>query len=270
MSNVRALLKAKRQEARIHHPLASYTSSGQLRCIVCGETTIKHATAWEGHLGSKAHRTNVARLREEERLSKQQELEEVARWLKRKADEDNMNAGTAIKKPKTGPAAPSPASDFPSDFFSDPSQGPPPPFNDFDFDGDGMDTTLVKPHCTTDSTLDQEFIQFQQTVINAPDDRETYDRATVFAGSELVLDVHKGLPAPADEARAEPKAKLDEEGERRRKEQEERELIMDRLMDEEHAQEEADMKVIVMKNRLAALRKKREVSRSAKLKPATP
>jgi zinc finger protein 830 len=263
MSDVRALLKAKRQEARIDHALASYTPSGQLRCIVC-ETNIKHASAWEGHLGSKLHRTNrdAARLKEEERLRKQQELEEEATWLKRKADEADMSAGSAAKKPKTTPVFQPSTSDLPSDFFSDPSQGPLPPSYDSDDEADAIDATSAKPQGTT-ADLDQEWIRFQQTVINAPDERETYDRATVFAQPDLVLDVPNGFPA--DEAQVEPVAKLDEGGERRRKEQEERELIMDRLMDEERAQEEADMKVVVMKNRLAALRKRREASRSAKI-----
>jgi zinc finger protein 830 len=36
---------------------------------------------------------------------------------------------------------------------------------------------------------------------------------------------------------------------------------MDRLLDEEAAQEEADMKVFVMKGRLEALKKRREAAR---------
>ena len=85
MSDVRALLKAKRQEARITHPLASYTSAGQLRCIACG-TAVKHASAWEGHVGSKAHRTNAARLRQEQARAAQREQEERDLELARKLD----------------------------------------------------------------------------------------------------------------------------------------------------------------------------------------
>ena len=65
MSSARALLRAKRQEARVTHPLASYTSAGQLRCLACG-TIVKQSFSWEGHVGSKAHRMAAARLREEE------------------------------------------------------------------------------------------------------------------------------------------------------------------------------------------------------------
>jgi zinc finger protein 830 len=39
---------------------------------------------------------------------------------------------------------------------------------------------------------------------------------------------------------------------------------MDRLMEEEQAQEEADTKVMLMKNRLEALRKKREAAKVSK------
>ncbi|KIJ66771.1 hypothetical protein HYDPIDRAFT_108705 [Hydnomerulius pinastri MD-312] len=146
---------------------------------------------------------------------------------------------------------------------------PPPPSDDSDDEADGAEkATSAKAQVPpADIALDQEWIQFQQTVINAPDEREAYDRATVFAEPELASDVPEGFPAQVDEMQDEPEAKLDEEGERRKKEQEERELIMDRLMDEERAQEEADMKVTVMKNRLEALRRKREASRSTKPKP---
>ena len=69
MADVRALLKAKRQEARITHPYAAYSSSGQLRCAVCG-TAVKQASMWAGHLGSKAHRVNVAAAKAREEKEK--------------------------------------------------------------------------------------------------------------------------------------------------------------------------------------------------------
>ncbi|KAH7884585.1 hypothetical protein F5I97DRAFT_1811654 [Phlebopus sp. FC_14] len=262
MSDVRALLKAKRQEARISHPLASYTSSGQLRCIVC-QTNIKHASAWEGHLGSKGHRTNAARLREEERLREQreqQEQEAKAMLLKRRAEE-TVHVEAVSKKRKTSP------SNFPADFFSDPSQSLPfPPSDDSEEEPEDVKGPQER---SVDSTIDQEWIHFQQTVVNAPDERETYDRATIFAEPQLVSKLPEGFPSTEEDVvQVEPEPDLDEEGARRRKEQEERELIMDRLMDEERAQEEADMKVTMMKNKLEALRRKREASRSTKVKSA--
>ncbi|KAN0093083.1 hypothetical protein V8E55_003867 [Tylopilus felleus] len=266
MSDVRSLLKAKRQEIRVDHPLASYTSNGQLRCSVC-DINIKHPSAWDGHLVSKTHRTNTARVKEEERRRKELELEEEAKRLKRKVPEDDINEdiGSTAKKTRVTPAPqPTSTSTLPPDFFSDPSRAPFPSSNDSD---DEDETSAAAPiteptHGAADSSLDQEWIQFQQSVINTPDAAATYDRATIFAEPELVSNPSEGFPTQ-DGPPAEPVAKADGD-ERRRKDQEERELIMDRLIDEERAQEEADMKVTIMKDRLAVLRKKRETARSAK------
>ena len=95
MADVRALLKAKRQEVRITHPYAAYGANGALRCTACG-AAIKFAGAWEGHLGSKAHRVAVANLR-----AKEEEEEEEARRAtttgasvsKRKAEEGEDDDG---------------------------------------------------------------------------------------------------------------------------------------------------------------------------------
>jgi len=56
---------------------------------------------------------------------------------------------------------------------------------------------------------------------------------------------------------------LDEEQLKKLKEQDERELIMDRLLEEERAQEEADAKVMLLKSRLDALKQKRQAARAA-------
>jgi len=265
MADVRALLKAKRQEARVNHPLASYTTTGQLRCSVCG-TNIKHASAWDGHLGSKAHRTNVTRAKEEEKAREQQQAAQEVQSSKRKADEES-SGGDIAKKQKIEPAGSTPPGTFPSDFFSDPSKAPPPP--SYDSDDDEVDSLPTAPAPVSErhvafgqSELDQEWIKFQHAVINAPDTRETYDRATVFAEPDLVSGVAEGFPPLQGEESPEAEGKLDLEQERRRKEWDERELIMDRLLDEERAQEEADMKVSVLKSRLEALRTKREVGRT--------
>ena len=53
------------------------------------------------------------------------------------------------------------------------------------------------------------------------------------------------------------------EQERKRKEQEDRELIMDRLLEEERAQEEADSRVSALKGRLEMLRRQREAKKAA-------
>ncbi|KAJ7032481.1 hypothetical protein C8F04DRAFT_958760 [Mycena alexandri] len=270
MADVRALLKAKRQEARISHPLASY-SNGQLRCIACGP--VKHASAWDGHLGSKVHRTTVARLKEEDRQReaeriRQEEEEQQARVSgKRKAEEQDSESDTEPKRRKVDDA-PSASSSFPNDFFSDPSRAPLPPPSDDEDD----DPAPAQPVTAPDPSLDAEWERFQRDVVNASDSRDardTYENATVMAEPELASDTFEGFPPQqTDDAPAEPD-KMDLEQARRQKEQDERELIMDRLLDEEQAQEEADMKVTMLKNRMEALMRKRNATKAAKLKAPT-
>ncbi|KAJ7475660.1 hypothetical protein FB451DRAFT_252125 [Mycena latifolia] len=272
MTDVRALLKAKRQEARISHPLASYSQSGQLRCIACGP--VKHAAAWEGHLGSKLHRTTVARLKEQERLREAQQMSDeggdetqqsTVPNAKRKAEEHDSESDTESKRRKVDSAG----SSFPADFFSDPSRAPLPPPSDEEEDDPPSAQPGPAPAPAPATSLDSEWERFQRDVVNAPDHRDAYENATIMAEPELASDTPEGFPPhQTDDAPEEPN-KLDLEEARRRKEQDERELIMDRLLDEERAQEEADMKVTMMKNRLDALRRKRNAAKAAKLKAPT-
>ena len=291
MADVRALLKAKRQEARITHPLASYTSAGQLRCVACG-TAVKHASAWEGHVGSKAHRTNAARLRQEQ--ARQAAAEEAEREreqqesLKRKATEmevdeaddsvdamgdDDADDGAHLKKRRVesgGPSAVAAAKNaLPADFFSDPSMAPPPREDGDDDEEESPPAgagAAAAPTAAGDA-LDLEWQKFQQSVINAPDYQDTYDRATVAAEPMLAEEIPQGFPGGEAGADGEEPAKedvLDEEGLRRKREQEDRELIMDRLLEEEQAQEEADARVSALKTKLEALKQRREAAKAAK------
>ncbi|KAF7789819.1 hypothetical protein EIP86_000765 [Pleurotus ostreatoroseus] len=304
MADVRALLKAKRQEVRINHPLAAYTASGQLRCVACG-TIVKQASSWEGHVGSKAHRTSAARLREEEqRRTRAAEAAKVSG--KRKADAvadadgedaegeeegDTAQAVTAgTKRMKLSPthdaspaphARASPAAGFPADFFSDPSRAPPPPSDD----EEDEDVTAAPPGPGTSApsapgtAIDEEWAMFEREVLknaegadanaSTDDKRDTYERATVFAAPELAPEVPEGFPPlQADEeegvAGVGAAPELSEEERRRQREQDERELIMDRLLEEERAQEEADAKVAMLKNRLDTIRRQREAKKAAR------
>ncbi|KAJ3877229.1 hypothetical protein F5051DRAFT_11244 [Lentinula edodes] len=276
MADVRALLKAKRQEARITHPLALYSQSGQLRCTACG-TIVKHASAWEGHLGSKAHRTNVARLKEQERAREEQRLreerEEQERLSKgkRKAEQEDIimqdeetTSDTAMKKPRLNESP----NGFPVDFFSDPSRAI--PLGGGSSDNEEEEDQPVSaaedaPVTTAKAPLDLEWERFQREVVNAPDFKETYENATVFAEPVLAPEVPEGFPVPETSSEPTEPSKTEEEEARRQKELDERELIMDRLLEEERAQEEADMKVVAMKNKLELLRKKREAVKVAKV-----
>ncbi|KAI0324321.1 hypothetical protein GY45DRAFT_1331655 [Cubamyces sp. BRFM 1775] len=170
----------------------------------------------------------------------------------------------------TGASSTAPArSALPADFFSDPSQAPPPPEEDEeDINADGSGAPNANATGSSQDVLDLEWQQFQASVVNAPDLQETYERATIVAEPELAPEVPQGFPgstvAGAEEPAEEVPEVLDEEALRRKKEQEERELIMDRLLEEEQAQEEADARVTQLKNKLEALKKKREAARAAK------
>ena len=274
MSDVRALLKAKRQEARIQHPYAYYTPTGQLRCTAC-EMVIKQASAWAGHVGSKAHRENVAKQRtpqaadqreaakstgkrkvEEEDPLEDEELLSTSEPKKRKVTPDNLPKQT-LEKP----------SGFPSNFFSDPSRAPVRSVNGDSSDEDGDNPTLI-PREATNNPIDIEWQRFQQEMLNSdptPYDQrdETFQRATLIAEPELLEEDMLGLPTRehpnADVVIAEvPK----NEESRKRKEDEEKELIMDRLLEEERAQEEADARVVLLKGRLDALKKRRNEAKA--------
>ncbi|KDQ53122.1 hypothetical protein JAAARDRAFT_61435 [Jaapia argillacea MUCL 33604] len=309
MADARALLKAKRAEIRISHPLATYTASGQLKCIACA-TTVKQSTAWEGHLGSKGHRLNVVKMRkeqeerqrkeEEERLREEEEERQRTVAGKRKAeDSDEEGQGKRRRVNDDGDQDmedEEQAGDggqpggFPADFFSDPSRAPPPPSDD---EEDEHAPTQPAPE------VDAEWLLFQQSVLNAaePDPdiqkQDVYRGATVFAEPELVDDMTEGFPpslqtqpslassdtlalklasrprsalnptstAPtSDQGTGEPEP-LDPAAVRKQRELDDREEIMSRLMDEERAQEEADERVTMLKNRVNALKLLRQAKK---------
>lgn len=280
MSDVRALLKAKRQEARIQHPCASYTSTGQLRCTAC-ETVIKQTSAWAGHVGSKVHRENFAKQKISQAADQQ---EETTRSIgKRKVGEDDplddleVHLISESKKPKVMPedlsgSAPKHLNTFPSKFFSDPARVPIRSSNDGSSDEDEVHP-IPMPPVAIDNPVDLEWQRFQQEVLTpAPtsvDQRhEAFKRATVFAEPELLPENVQGLPSReplgADAVVAE--VPRNEEELRKRKEEDERELIMDRFLEEERAQEEADAKVVLLKGRLDALKKRRNEAKAIRAK----
>jgi zinc finger protein 830 len=250
-TDVRALLKQKRQEARIAHPLATYTAAGVLRCAACNAAVAHGAGAWEGHLGSKAHRLAAARLREAD--ARAAEDARVAR--KRKAAEEAADADTAPDTKRQ--AVPTPAG-FPADFFSDPSRAASIP----EPDSDDEETQPGPP-----TGLDAEFAAFQAALAApAEDAKEAYERATVFGAAELVS-APEGIPASAlglPDAAPEPEPELTDEQLRQLRAHDEAELVMDRLLEEERAQEDADAKVAALRARMDALRRTREAARRAK------
>ncbi|KLO11558.1 hypothetical protein SCHPADRAFT_905904 [Schizopora paradoxa] len=270
MSDARALLRAKRQEARINHPYASYSSSGQLRCSVCA-TVVKQASMWEGHIGSKAHRVAVSKLREKEL----REEEERRAAEKRKAEEEAIASKSKKRRvseevedvedsrPSKSKSA---KGGFPADFFSDPSREIPLSNEDDEEEDDAAVPPVANAEPKSKTQLDLEWDAFQAALQQTPaeeekeeEQRDAYNRATVAAEPELVSTANEGLPQAAPDpevAEAEQKEETEEE-KRKRKEQEEKELIMDRLIEQERLQEEADLRVNALKAKLEAAKKAR-------------
>ena len=243
---------------------------------------MKQASMWEGHIGSKAHRVAVVKLKEaeeerriaEKRKAEEQDDEEGSASKKRRFSEESDEDESAM--PMTS-ASKGNASGFPADFFSDPSRAVPLPGDD---DDEGEQPTTLPPGTQeaalqTKSALDLEWEAFQAALLKNPDEdkdeeqRDAFNRATVFAEPELVVadDSANGFPpAVGTEPEAvemEHKEETEEE-KRKRKEQEERELIMDRLIEEERIQEEADARVSLLKAKLDAVKKARSERKGKK------
>jgi zinc finger protein 830 len=146
---------------------------------------------------------------------------------------------------------------FPQDFFSDPTQAPI-PLSEGESDEEVEDGAPTQ-HLPPSTEVDLEYQRFQLELLKNADPSETYDRATVVAEPVLASTDIPGFPTNADEAAS---TQVREEQTRSKREQEDRELIMDRLLEEERAQEDADMRVQLLKTKLEGLRKKREATRS--------
>ena len=247
--DIRALLKAKRQEARIAHPFATYTPSDQLKCAACG-TLIKHASAWEGHLGSKLHRTNVTRLKEEK--TKEQSLPG-----KRNA-ETNESDHQTNKKRRMGGTKGCVHEQLPSDFFSDTSHVPVPELLSDEADDDVNEINPAKTIVSSTSALDLEYNLFQRGFPEGTDRSQTYDQATIVAEPVPASPRIPGFPTSTAVLAL-------NDGDKDTRDYEERELIMDRLLEEERAQEDADMRVHLMKHKFEALKKRREATKVLKL-----
>jgi zinc finger protein 830 len=213
---------------------------------------------------------NAARLKEVERVQEalkiregQGQEEQVTRGKRKAEGEFELNQAD-MKKRRGGDSPPPESSEFPADFFSNSSHTPI-LFASDEAEGEGDYSNKAPATSPSSSALDLEWQRFQRDVLNAPDHRDAYERATVFAQPELVSETPEGFPAgQIDHTVTELPNKIDENEAMKRKEQEERELIIDRLLDEERAQEEADMKVSVMKNRVDALKKRRDAARVSK------
>ncbi len=187
---------------------------------------------------------------------------------------------------------------FPADFFSDPGRAPPRTSaggQDGDDEGDEKDQDAKT---APKSQFEMEWDAFEHDMQNpsrqeqqrrpladgadseVADPQEMYARATIAAEAELVPRF-EGLPVDGGGTAAQEgtgtggggteeggRKVSEEEQERRRKERDERELIMDRLMEEERAQEDAYGRVALLKNRVQMLKQKRELAKAKGKKAA--
>jgi len=188
-------------------------------------------------------------------------------------------------------SAPAANGGFPSDFFSDPSRRL--PIGDDDDDDANDDEPLNRAPAslpsqpqpqppqpmtaskTVQPSIDDEFAAFERAMQAASRPKrdgniEAFSKATISAEAELVSEVPDGFPSSVLEQRdgpgnassanagdAVPEEDETEIDRQKKKEEEERELIVDRLLEEERAQEEADAKVSALKARLEAIKLKR-------------
>ncbi|TFK28204.1 hypothetical protein FA15DRAFT_91425 [Coprinopsis marcescibilis] len=285
MADVRSLLKAKRQEARISHPYATYTPSDQLKCLICA-SIVKHASAWEGHLGSKAHRTNLARLKQEEQAVAQREHEANRQVPSKRKAEDTSSPSRERDSGKTKKAklagqtpAASSSSGFPNDFFSDPNRQlpalePEDEEEEGEEEGDAMVVDKAGPSASSaahKTAVDEEYEAFQKAMMTSQvnDAADKFAQATVSGEAEIFTEEQISGFKPQDETGSaegddEKTEQQKAEEKKRARELEDRELIMDRLLEEERLQEEADMRVAAMKSRMEALKKKREARKAEK------
>lgn len=257
MTDARTLLRALRTTTeRISHPLATYTASGQLKCIAC-DSIIKQTSQWGGHVGSKKHRVCVGKMKELEREKEEKEERERG---KRKAEEvEESEEDVVVGDNKKRKIDEGDGGGFPDDFFSDPSLAPPLP-------------TPAPAEEPTKSAIDLEFEAFQRELAATEEEAEetkhdVYSYATTFSEPSLVpsstFPSSTSMPSaslPSSTPAAEPTAaetRKEDQLKRKEKELEERELIMDRLLDEERAQEEADEKVRVLKKRVESMKLRR-------------
>ncbi|KAF7970111.1 hypothetical protein HWV62_24992 [Athelia sp. TMB] len=214
MSDVRVLLKARCQEARVNHSLASYSEKS------------------EGHLGSNGHRATA--LYGQDKRDKQKKHSEcrrrrpreIGRLMRRARAAGSVNGVNGEEDVDVDAHAES-GGQFFKDFFSDPSQVPIQSTMD-DSDNEAEPAAPAIPVTQATDILDLEWQKSPQAIVlNPHDERDKYHRAT--------------------------------------KEEDERGLTMDQLMDKERAQEDADMRVSsAVKAQIRGLEKKREVAKKAK------
>ncbi|KJE03759.1 zinc finger protein 830 [Cryptococcus gattii NT-10] len=284
--DAKSLLRAKKAEARINHPYAAYNASGVLRCSICA-VPVKQ---WDAHLLTKQHRTSVAREKAEREKSER---------AKRSRPETEVESGSSSKRPKIAQQpqlasreGSSEEDDVPSGlpvgFFSANNRTVPEPKTE------ALSSPSIAPGAATAAkTGDAELDDFLASLADnspAPDTsapaapptaisqaqanggakRKTTYKQDIIPGQASYEAAPVRIIQTGEEEQEEQKKEPEEnEAEKReRLQREEREDIMARLEEEERAQEDADSRIMALKQRMEMLRKKREARSGVKGKGA--
>ncbi|KAF7966131.1 hypothetical protein HWV62_39946 [Athelia sp. TMB] len=221
----------------------------------------------DGHLGSNGHRATA--LYGQDKRNKQKKHSEcrrrrpreIGRLMRRARAMGSVNGVNGEEDVDVDAHAES-GGQFFKDFFSDPSQGPIQSTMD-DSDNEAEPAAPAIPVTQATDILDLEWQKSPQAIVlNPHDERDKYHRATVLAEPE-----HPKL-RKASHLRLKQQMPRDTEREELadpQKEEDERGLTMDPLMDKERAQEDADMRVSsAVKAQIRGLEKKREAAKKAK------
>lgn len=243
MSDVRELLRRKREETLVNHPYASYASNGQLRCIACGAVKPEQ---WAGHIGSKAHRIAVSRSRAEEnsKMSSTHDLASVSGTKRSQTADEHSVQGRATKKPKAGVNNELARTGLPLD--ADPTIAS---FEDAEVADTNLRSKLSKINAKSayqiaipdgdlsSSTLDLEWEMFQASISPVSDKTIAFDQATIFAEAMPAQTTTSIFPLTGvvstltDANRPDTLEAQNEERLRLKREEDDRELIMDRLIE---------------------------------------
>ncbi|WWD20409.1 hypothetical protein CI109_104885 [Kwoniella shandongensis] len=270
--DARSLLRAKKAEARISHPYAAYNAAGVLRCSICA-VPVKQ---WDAHLLTKQHRTSVAREKaEQEKARSKRAAEDSAGGGGKRARTAQTAVPQEEEEEEDGPAG------LPAGFFSSgnrptvavtsdepgPSSAPAPSV---------AAAAAPVPAQTGDAELD-DFLSSLNSDVDTPS-TSTIAVPPTAASKRKIATYKEVIPGqasyeaapvriiPAEEnpdgqgggAEAETEPEETEAERRARLEREEREDIVARLEEEERAQEDADSRVTMLKQRMEMLKKRRE------------
>ncbi|KAL1412566.1 hypothetical protein Q8F55_000313 [Vanrija albida] len=256
--DAKSLLRARKATARVEHPHAAYTAAGQLRCAICAVPV----NQWDAHLLTKQHRQSAAR-----------EKAQAAKAAKRRGggerDESAKRARVENGSEDEGGDDDDAGPSLPAGFFS---AGNKPSVDDEEAAPEAAPAPApAVPEPTGDAELD-DFLASLNDDDEAPAPAApapapaapTRRKGLAYKKTEDAPGVASYAAAPVllaangDAAEAEPEEPEESEAERRaRVEREEREEIVARLEDEQRAQEDADSRVVALKARMEALKKRR-------------